>query len=154
VFVELHLDDLVKDRYDACEAAQVVFLRKFGMAMRKRGDAAFLAMLPKIAALLPTHTRRSEESEALQLFSTPVELGLAAATAAGITPGDLLLGPSAGTGLLAIFAGLAGARLALNELADTRADLLRQLFAGVPVTGHDAAHIHDHLESSVRPVSS
>ena len=29
-------------------------------------------MLAKIATLLPTHTRRSEESEALQQFSTPV----------------------------------------------------------------------------------
>ena len=41
--------------YDACEAAQVLFLRKFGPAMRARAGspAAFLAMLGKLAALLP-----------------------------------------------------------------------------------------------------
>ena len=106
--------------YDACEAAQVLFLRQFGPAMRARAGspAAFLAMLGKLAALLPSQTRRSEESQALQQFSTPIALGFAAATAAAITPADLVLEPSAGTGLLAVFAELAGARLALNELAD------------------------------------
>ena len=97
--------------YDACEAAQVLFLRQFGPAMRARAGspAAFLAMLGKLAALLPSQTRRSEESQALQQFSTPIALGFAAATAAAITPADLVLEPSAGTGLLAIFAELAGA---------------------------------------------
>ena len=41
-----------------------------------------------------------------------------------LTPADLVLEPSAGTGMLAIFAELAKARLALNEIADTRAGLL------------------------------
>jgi predicted RNA methylase len=108
-------------------------------------------MLAKVAVLLPTHTRRSEESQALQQFSTPVALGFAAATAAAITLADLVLEPSAGTGLLAIFAELVGGGLVLNELAPTRADLLGRLFPGVPVTRHDAAHIHDHLDRAVRP---
>src|SRR3546814_1111172 len=62
-----------KAAYDACEAATVLFVRKFGPAMRRRAasPAAMLPMLAKIASLLPTHTRRSEESEALQQFSTP-----------------------------------------------------------------------------------
>src|SRR5260370_2676153 len=68
-----------------------------------------------------------------------------------IAPADLVLEPSAGTGLLAIFAELAGARLVLNELADTRAALLSRLFPSVAVTRHDAAYIHDHLDSTVRP---
>src|SRR5947199_3090300 len=66
------------------------------------------------------HTRRSEASQALQQFSTPVGLGFAAGVAAAITPGDLVLEPSAGIGLLAIHAELAGGRLVLNELAETR----------------------------------
>jgi hypothetical protein len=45
----------------------------------------------------------------------------------------------------------AAARLALNELADARADLLAQLFPTIAVTRHDAAHIHDHLDPAVRP---
>jgi predicted RNA methylase len=81
----------------------------------------------KIAGLLPTHTRRSEESQAMQQFSTPAPLGLAAMTAAAITPTDIVLEPSAGTGLLAILAEISGGALLLNELADARADLLASL---------------------------
>jgi predicted RNA methylase len=142
-----------KTAYDAGEAATVLFLRKFGRGMRGRAGsaAALLAMLAKVAALLPSHTRRSEESQALQQFSTPITLGFAAATAAAITPVDLVLEPSAGTGLLAIFAELAGSGLVLNELADGRARLLGRLFADFSVTQYDAAHIHDHLDATVRP---
>ena len=95
-----------KDAYEASEAAQLLFLRRHGPAMRARAGspAGMLAMLAKLAALVPTHTRRSEESAALQQFSTPIALGFAASLAAAITPGDLVLEPSAGTGLLAVFA--------------------------------------------------
>ena len=142
-----------KDAYEACEAAQVIFLRKFGPAMRARAETptALLAMLAKLAALLPSQTRRSQESQALQQFSTPIVLGYVASVSAGITPRDLVLEPSAGTGLLAIFAEHGGASLVLNELAETRAGLLSRLFAGIPVTRHDAAHIHDHLDAGIRP---
>ncbi|WP_027515703.1 strawberry notch-like NTP hydrolase domain-containing protein [Bradyrhizobium sp. WSM1417] len=142
-----------KTAYDVCEAATVLFLRKFGPAIRTRAGstAAMLPILAKIAALLPTHTRRSEDSQALQQFSTPIPLGLAACTAAGITLSDRVLEPSAGTGLLAIFAELAEGTLILNELAETRAALLDQLFANVKVTRFDAAQIDDHLDTGVVP---
>jgi predicted RNA methylase len=142
-----------KDAYEACEIAQLLFLRRFGRAMRARANspAALLAMLEKIAALLPSQTRRSEESEALQQFSTPIPLGFIASVAAAISPTDLVLEPSAGTGLLAIFAELAGTRLVLNEVAETRAGLLARLFADAPLTSHDAAHIDDHLEAGLEP---
>src|SRR5690606_31881823 len=92
-----------KTAYDACEAATVLFLRKYGKALlRKAGSPAdALPMLEKISGLLPTHTRRSLESEAYQQFSTPIPLGLAVTTAAAITSADRVLEPSAGTGLLA-----------------------------------------------------
>jgi len=142
-----------KSAYDACEAAQILFLRKFAPAMRGRAgsSAQFLDMLGKLATLLPSHTKRSEESQSLQQFSTPIALGFAASIAAGITPQDLVLEPSAGTGLLVVFAEMAGAGLVLNELAETRAALLGQLFPGAPVTRHDAAHIDDYLGAEVRP---
>ncbi|TQF41848.1 methylase [Bradyrhizobium sp. UNPF46] len=142
-----------KTAYDVCEAATVLFLRKFGPAMRAKAGSttAMLPMLARVAGLLPTHTRRSEDSQALQQFSTPIPLGLAACTAAGITPADRVLEPSGGTGLLAIFAELAGGALILNELAETRAGLLEHLFAGVKVTRFDAAHIDDHLDAGVVP---
>jgi predicted RNA methylase len=142
-----------KSAYDACEAAAVLFLRRFGGAMGARAGApiALLAMLAKVADLLSSHTRRSEESETFQQFSTPLPLAFVAAAAAAIAPADRVLEPSAGTGLLAIFADLAGAALVLNELAETRAGLLGHLFPDVGVTRFDAARIDDHLDASATP---
>ena len=141
-----------KDAYEALEAAQVLFLRKFGGAMRARAGSAdaMLAMLTRLAERLPSQTRRSEESQQLQQFSTPITLGFVAAEAAAPTPADLVLEPSAGTGLLAIFAELARAWLALNEIAETRAGLLGRLFRDVAVSRHNAEQIHDHLRRSAR----
>jgi len=142
-----------KTAYEACEAATVLFLRKYGKAVfRKSGSpAASLPMLAKIASLMPTHTRRSEETQAFQQFSTPVPLGVAALAAAAITPADRVLEPSAGTGLLAVLAETAGATLMLNELAETRAALLSSLFPAIPVTRFDAAQIDDHLDPTAVP---
>ncbi len=102
-----------KDAYEALEAAQVLFLRKFGGAMRTRAGSptAMLEMLTRLAGRLASQTRRSEESEHFQQFSTPLALGFVVAEAAALTPSDVVLEPSAGTGLLAIFAELAKARL-------------------------------------------
>ena len=64
-----------KDAYEALEAAQVLFLRKFGNAdarPRRSMPAAMLEMLTRLAGRLPTQTRRSEESEHFQQFSTPI----------------------------------------------------------------------------------
>ena len=142
-----------KTAYDACEAATVLFLRKYGRALfRKAGSpTARLPALSKITNLLPTHTRRSTESQTFQQFSTPIPFGLIAAHAAAITPADRVLEPSAGTGLLAILAEIAGGTLVLNELADTRASLLSLLFPAIPVTRFDAAQIDDHLDPAVTP---
>jgi hypothetical protein len=109
-----------KTAYDACEAATVLFLRRYGAAMRAKAasPAAMLPMLVRITNLLPTHTRRSEESESLQQFSTPIGLAFVANIAAAITPADVVLEPSAGTGLLAILAELAGACAAVGELVE------------------------------------
>ena len=142
-----------KAAYEACEVATVLFLRKYGCALfRKAGSpTSRLSALAKITDLLPTHTRRSEESQAFQQFSTPLPLGFAALAAAGITPDDVVLEPSAGTGLMAILAQTAGSTLVLNELAETRADLLSSLFPASPVTRFDAAQIDDHLDPAAVP---
>ena len=93
----------------ACEAGEValvLFLRKFDRPLLARAGspAALLPILAKVSNLLTTHTRRSEEMERFQQFSTPLPMGLAAIVAAQITPRDLVLEPLAGTGLLAILA--------------------------------------------------
>jgi predicted RNA methylase len=142
-----------KDAYEALEAAQVLFLRKFGAAMRARAGSAapMLEMLTRLSQRLASQTRRSEESEHFQQFSTPIGLGFVACEAAMIIQADLVLEPSAGTGLLAIFAELARARLAVNEIAETRAGLLARLFRDAAVSRHNAEQIHDRLDPALRP---
>ena len=100
-----------KDAYDACEAAQVLFLRRYGSAIRRPGPPATPCWpcSPGWRRSLPTQTRPLEESQALQQFSTPASAwALWVSVAAELTPADVVLEPSAGTGLLAIFAELAG----------------------------------------------
>lgn len=142
------------DAYEAVEAAQVLFLRRYGPAMftrAKNDPARVLSMLKKIGALLPSETRRSEESHALQQFSTPPEFAYVASLMAAIAPGDVVLEPSAGTGLLAIFAELSGAKLILNEWAETRGRLLARLFPAAALAHYDGAQINDRLDGNLAP---
>ena len=150
-----------KDAYEAAEAAMVLFIQRYGRLMRREAGAgpgsaaAMLAMLETLAALEPSQTRRSEEQLALQQFSTPLPLAYAALQAAAIRPGDIVLEPSAGTGMLAVMAECALAKrtdaarsgnpLHLNEIATTRAGLLAGLFEHAPVTRHNAESIADYL---------
>ena len=142
-----------KDAYEAAECAMVLFLSKYGNAMRAQTcvDTEFLTLVERLSALMPSQTRRSEESEALQQFSTPLGLALCAALAADIGPNDTVLEPSAGNGFMAIWARVAGATVALNELSDRRADCLASLFPSTGITRVDAAQIDDRLDSTVVP---
>ena len=150
-----------KDAYEAAEAAVVLFVQRYGRAMRQRagagadGPRTMLAMLAAVAALEPSHTKRSEDQLRLQQFSTPLPLAYAALRAAAVRPGDTVMEPSAGTGMLAVMAecalgkGVAG-HLHLNEIASVRAGLLAGLFAGTAVTRHNAEALADFLPG-VRP---
>lgn len=142
-----------KTAYEAVEVAQLLFMRRYGPAIHARTADPFerLRLVERIARLAPTQTRRSEEMQAYQQFSTPLGLAWVAGFAADFLAGELVLEPSAGTGLLAIQGELAGCRLAVNEVADVRAALLGSLFAGTPVSMHDAAQIHDRLDTAVAP---
>ena len=150
-----------KDAYEAAEAAVVLFVQRHGRAMRRQAGAGpdgprrMLAMLAAIAALEPSHTKRSEDQVRLQQFSTPLTLAYAALRAASVRPGDVVLEPSAGTGMLAVMAecalgNRAAGALHLNEIANARAGLLGQLFPAAPVTRHNAENIADHLPG-IRP---
>ena len=150
-----------KDACEAAEASVILFVQRFGRAMRRSAGAGpdgprrMLAMLEAVAALEPSHTRRSEAQVRLQQFSTPLPLAYAALQAAAVRPGDTVLEPSAGTGMLAVMAecalgGRAGGSLRLNEIAQARAGLLALLFPGAPVTSVDAEAVADRLPD-VRP---
>ena len=141
-----------KHAYEAAETAVVLLLVRYGRALLRSTERpdAMLPLLDSIAALEPPQTRRSHEQVRLQQFSTPLQMAWAASVAAAIRPGDTVLEPSAGTGMLAALAALrideaAGGSLHLNELAGTRAGLLRYCFPDTRVSRHDAEHIGDLL---------
>jgi len=142
-----------KTAYEAVEVAQLLFLRRYGPAIHAKSvhPCERLKLVERIARLAPTQTRRSEEMQEYQQFSTPLGLAWVAGFAGAFVPSELVLEPSAGTGLLAIQAELGASRLALNEVADVRAALLHQLFVDAHVTSHDAAQIHDRLDSAIVP---
>lgn len=142
-----------KDAYEACEAALVLFLRKYLPQMRAGAShpGQVLSMLQALQSLLPTQTRRSDDSAAYQQFSTPLDLAYVAAFAADLKPTDHVLEPSAGTGMLAVHAQAAGATLSFNELAVTRSDMLEALFEGAALTRFNAEQIDDYLPRAIVP---
>jgi protein-L-isoaspartate O-methyltransferase len=139
-----------RDAYDAIEAATVLQIRRLVPQVARLEDAPteIAAVLAAVSALGLTHTRRSEEQVALDQFSTPPQLAALVALAARVRPGDRVLEPSAGTGLLAIVAEACGGVMTLNEVAGGRADLLDCLFRSAVRTRHDGRHIHDLAEGA------
>ncbi len=127
----------VRDAHAALELAQVLFLNQvttLTCAMPSdQADRAFT----RLEAQVPTQTTRSDEQIEWQQFATPPRIAWLAGRACAISPGELVLEPSAGTGMLAIWAAKAGARLALNEISPLRRECLGAMFPGAPVTGHD-----------------
>src|SRR5271168_269236 len=141
---------LWRDAYDAIEAALVLQLRRLAPQIGRLEDAPaeICALLANLSSLSLTHSRRSEEQVALDQFSTPPELGALAVLAAQVRTGDLVLEPSAGTGLLAILAEACGASLAVNEISAGRFGLLEGLFPLAARSQHDAEHLRDVLPTS------
>jgi predicted RNA methylase len=127
-----------QDLYNAVESGLVRTLLAEGVP----ADAASaLALLSEIDALLVPRRRRSEEGVLLQQFSTPPAYAWVAARAAALVGAeDLVLEPSAGTGLLALFARLAGARISVNEIDEDRLALLDAL-SPIASTAYDARYL-------------
>ena len=142
---------LWKEAYEAAEASTVLFLQHFGPALvnhaAEDGPARVLSMLERISTLEPSHTKRSEHQVQLQQFSTPLPLAYIATAALDLQNGDIILEPSAGTGILAaacqLLAGHSRPILHLNEIAETRHSLLRNLFPAASITAHDAETLSD-----------
>ncbi|MDB5580815.1 MAG: methyltransferase domain protein [Bradyrhizobium sp.] len=141
----------MRDAYDALELAQVLTLLDPDRLPAFPNDPyATLRSIETIGRTLPTQSYRNERQVDLQQFSTPMPLAWLAARAADIRATDIMLEPSAGTGMLAAHARRAGAQLLLNECDPLRAALLFQAFAE-PVGTHDAEFIDDLLSPAARP---
>jgi hypothetical protein len=138
---------LLRHAYDACEAGLVRTL--LGEADRWVGawdrPAEALTELCTLQRLLPSQTFRSETQISYQQFSTPLPLAFAAATALRGQTGIDVLEPSAGTGMLAAMARVAGhdIRLRLNELEPVRNGVLRGLLPDAPCEAVDGAAIEN-----------
>ncbi|MEJ7933854.1 strawberry notch family protein [Sphingobium sp. AN558] len=144
-------DWTMREAYDALEIAQVLRAQDPQSGLVQWDDpAAAFAAREELSALLPTQHYRSERQIALQQFSTPLGLAWAVACAADIHARDLILEPSAGTGMLAVHALARGAELLLNERDPDRAALLT-LALGQPVSCHDAEFIDDLIKDRRRP---
>lgn len=142
-----------KEVYDLQESALVFMLPYFTEQMKSRNISAIAALqeFARLQALGLTQTRRTEEAIARQQFSTPLQLGYVASHCARVGSNDVVLEPSAGTGILAQFCKVRGANVVLNELADSRYELLCSLFPKAATYQFNAEHLHDHLPEAVQP---
>lgn len=141
----------VRDAHAALELGQVLHLQQ--------NPALTCALEPELAdeafsrleALIPSQNNRSAEQIELQQFATPPRLAWIAGRACAIAPRELVLEPSAGTGMLAVWADKAKAKLALNEISPLRRECLGALFPSASITAHDGELIDELLGADVAP---
>jgi P-loop containing NTP hydrolase pore-1/C-terminal domain on Strawberry notch homologue len=133
----------MKTATDLVEGAVASRIKKIGINCEK---------LAELQGLLISQTVRSDDQLQLQQFSTPPSIGAIMATAAQLTPDDIFLEPSAGTGMLAAFAAHAGCKeIILNEFSPTRGKILGHVFGDENLYGFDAENINDYLPRKYQP---
>ena len=140
----------VRDAHAALELAQVLTIGDASLSLSSSSAEAGSFFEALEAALPPQHVRSVEQIE-LQQFSTPPRLAWLAARACAIRPGELLLEPSAGTGMLAVWADKGKAKLALNEISPERRECLELVFSQATVSGHDGELIEELLDPALAP---
>ncbi len=141
----------VRDAHAALELAQVLWLREQPELTLASNPAAALTRFDWLEAQFPRQSVRSEEQIELQQFATPPRISWLAGRACALVPGELVLEPSAGTGMLALWADKAGANLVLNEISALRRECLEGVFLAARVTGHDGELIDELLDPAQRP---
>lgn len=141
----------IRDAHAALELAQVMFLNQAEMLTCTLPADQADRVFSRLEAQVPSQTTRSEEQIQWQQFATPPRLAWLAARACALIPGELVLEPSAGTGMLAVWASKAAAGLVLNEISPLRRECLEALFPVAPVTGFDAELIDELLDPAVAP---
>ncbi len=141
----------VRDANAALELAQVLFAAEAAELTCAMSPDLADRVFTRLEALVPTQTNRSHEQIEWQQFATPPRLAWLAARACAISAGEQVLEPSAGMGMLGVWAAKAGARLALNEISPLRRECLGTLFPDAAVTGHDGELIDELLAPDVGP---
>ncbi len=144
----------VKDAYDGMELGINKYLMNADFVKAGNGslkDALnTLAELQKIMRNIPTQTKRTEEMESYQQFSTPPTIAFTAARLANITSDDVVLEPSAGIGGLALWGKAWGAKVYGNELSKRRLAFLNEL--GLDGTfNENAEQINNVLPDNIQP---
>jgi hypothetical protein len=144
-----------KDAYDAMELGVNRAIANSYLTMDpSSGDLAYtrktIKELQDLISKLPTQTRRTEEMDEFQQFSTPPPLAYLAAWVGNVSEKDTVLEPSAGIGGIAVMAKLADAKVYVNELSSRRAELLKLMgFDGVFT--ENAEQINNILPKEVAP---
>ncbi|WP_298166724.1 strawberry notch family protein [Novosphingobium sp.] len=141
----------VRDAHIALELAQTEFLQANAQIDLTASAADADRMFTALESVLPTQTNRSDEQIEWQQFATPPRLGWLAARACALATDELVLEPSAGTGMLAVWAAKAASRLALNEISPLRRNCLNAVFPAARVAGHDAELIDELLDPAIIP---
>jgi antirestriction protein ArdC/phage/plasmid primase-like uncharacterized protein/predicted RNA methylase len=144
-----------KDAYDAMEVAFNIHLMSTERADWIGKDGTWAKNKAKELTdriqKLPTQSRRDEEMEEFQQFSTPPALSFVANWVANISPSDVMMEPTAGTGDLAIWSKIAGADIVLNELSQRRLALLTRLFPQAMVFKENAEQLDNVLPTNIKP---
>ena len=144
-----------KDAYDAMEVAFNIHLSKTERTDWNSQDANWARdkarELTQRVLKLPRQSRRDEEMEEFQQFSTPPALSFVANWVANIQPTDMMMEPSAGSGDLAIWAQIAGAEVVLNEMSQRRQELLSNLFPEAGLFRENAEQLDNVLPLDVAP---
>ncbi|MDD3920221.1 MAG: strawberry notch family protein, partial [Eubacteriales bacterium] len=142
----------VKDAYDALELA--VNKTLLSSAKPYNGDTLTAIgaekALQQLLDTLPTQTKRTEEQQSFQQFSTPPNIAYLAAWAANITGKDTVLEPSAGIGGLAVFPKAWGATVVVNELSERRLGFLKSMGFD-RVFNENAEQLNNVLPDDVMP---
>lgn len=144
----------VKDAYDGMELGINKYLMNADFVKAGNGsleDALnTLSELQSIMRNIPTQTKRTEEMESYQQFSTPPTIAFTAARLANITSADVVLEPSAGIGGLALWGKAWGAKVYGNELSKRRLAFLNEL--GLDGTfNENAEQINNVLPDDIQP---
>lgn len=145
-----------KDAYDAMEAGMNRYIIAQGETFNTMGLEVVRAQL-RLTDLqakldkLATQSVRTDETDALQQFSTPPNYSFVANWVANLRETDVYLEPSAGVGGLASFGYAAGLPVIVNELSSRRAAILAEVLPGARMFNENAEQLHNILPDDVKP---